>query len=217
MFILLMLKNPYFILLYFNWPQDFITSNCQSGIGCYLCILCKVSFSTSIFIRNLLKKNVEIKIVNHNYIIHRSSWMFHTLVWFCNIILFFVFGGFWQHCTVIELHTFFPWFRNKTDCNRPPDNLGELTGIATLWRSICDECVQIEARFDPLNEKYRVLMKFEVIIVFEFFIWFPFKKLPMFFSLKLKSLCLQKLHEYKHPVNRVIQSKCIFNQKNDLL
>jgi hypothetical protein len=31
--------------------------------------------------------------------------MFHTLVWFCNIIFFLVFVGFWQHCNVIELHT----------------------------------------------------------------------------------------------------------------
>jgi hypothetical protein len=57
-------------------------------------------------------------------------------------------------------------YRNEEDCNKPPRNLGELTQTAQLWKSICDDSSQTETRFDPLNEKYRILNKFEVIIQF---------------------------------------------------
>ncbi|KAG0575090.1 hypothetical protein KC19_VG317400 [Ceratodon purpureus] len=55
-----------------------------------------------------------------------------------------------------------PKKRNEEDCNKPPQNLGELTQTAQLWRTICDECTQTETRFGPLHEKYRILNKFEV-------------------------------------------------------
>ncbi|KAJ7527535.1 hypothetical protein O6H91_16G059900 [Diphasiastrum complanatum] len=54
--------------------------------------------------------------------------------------------------------------RNTRDLNKTPENLDMLTEIVNHWHSIMDEIVSIEARFEPLQEKYKTLEKFEVNI-----------------------------------------------------
>jgi hypothetical protein len=46
--------------------------------------------------------------------------------------------------------------------NIPPENLDMLTATATKWKAVKDEGPATEARFAPLEDKYKVLAKFEV-------------------------------------------------------
>nr|PNR35709.1 hypothetical protein PHYPA_021559 [Physcomitrium patens] len=93
---------------------------------------------------------IENGILKHTIIEHCEAWIFK-------------FESLLHQIAKKELYSIYSYFeKNKEDCNRPPGNLAELTQIAQLWKSICDERSQMELRFDPMNEKFRVLSKFEV-------------------------------------------------------
>nr|AML30862.1 axonemal inner arm dynein heavy chain 6 [Marsilea vestita] len=54
--------------------------------------------------------------------------------------------------------------RNTKELKEPPESLDMLTEKVNNWHAVLDECATVKSRFEPLQEKYRVLEKFEVPI-----------------------------------------------------
>ncbi|BFI30788.1 dynein axonemal heavy chain [Marchantia polymorpha subsp. ruderalis] len=64
-----------------------------------------------------------------------------------------------------ELESIHAYLQSVTEIlNLPPENLDMLTATANKWRTVKDECATTEARFAPLEDKYKVLAKFEVLV-----------------------------------------------------
>ena len=54
-------------------------------------------------------------------------------------------------------------YRNTQELKQTPDTLDMLTEKVNHWHAIREECPKVKARFEPLEEKYRTLQKFEVL------------------------------------------------------
>jgi chaperone required for assembly of F1-ATPase len=53
-------------------------------------------------------------------------------------------------------------YRNTQELKQTVDTLDMLTEKVNHWHAIREECPKVKARFEPLEEKYRTLQKFEV-------------------------------------------------------
>ena len=73
------------------------------------------------------------------------------------------FTGLLNAIALKELQTLHEYFRsNGQNLKRVPTDLDKLAGLVQLHKRLTLEKASVEARFEPLHEKYRTLEKFEV-------------------------------------------------------
>ena len=73
------------------------------------------------------------------------------------------FTGLLNAIALKEPQTLHEYFRsNGQNLKRVPTDLDKLAGLVQLHKRLTLEKASIEARFEPLHEKYRTLEKFEV-------------------------------------------------------
>lgn len=73
------------------------------------------------------------------------------------------FTGLLNSIALKELQALLDYFQTNTAALRqPPTNLDQLAEAVQLHKKLTQEKASIQARFEPLQDKYRTLEKFEV-------------------------------------------------------
>ncbi|CAM6114547.1 unnamed protein product [Calypogeia fissa] len=106
-------------------------------------------------ITNLRFLRIECGVLKQSIITHCEAWVvkFTTLL---------------NQIAKTELEAIHNYLQTATTMlNIPPENLDMLTATATKWKAVKEEGAATEARFAPLEDKYKVLAKFEVPVADE--------------------------------------------------